>query len=69
MHANGACSTGWISPSVTEFTLDDCFNYCRDAGYFAYSTSADNCSCYTSIGGCPFQDGYSDHNAYKIKGN
>ena len=65
---DGHCNGGWNAPSTIQNTVPDCRNECAnrlDVGFFALSTSG-NCACYFLKDGCPDDDQYDDHTAYRI---
>ena len=64
----GHCAKGWNGPNTNQASLVDCRNECAkrsNIGYFAYRTG-NNCACYLAADGCPNDQKYMDHNAYRI---
>ena len=65
----GHCAAGWDGgPNTNQESILDCRNDCATrsgVGYFAYKRGS-NCECYFSNGGCPDDNYYNDHKAYRI---
>ena len=65
----GHCAAGWDNgPNTNQATILNCRDECAgrpNIGYFAYGAD-NNCACYFSNSGCPDDNQYEDHNAYRI---
>ena len=69
----GHCRDGFARPNSVQKKIEDCFSECAsrpNIGYFAFNSKNGGCSCYLNAKGCPDDDKFNDHNAYRIiKGN
>merc|ERR1712039_643558 len=64
---DGHCAAGWMAPNTNEPSLSACAATCRSregCGYFAFNGNA--CAYYTKSAGCPDDNRYLDHTAYKL---
>ena len=69
----GHCAGGWVKPNTVQNKVEDCFSECaskQNIGYFAFNSKNGHCACYYTANGCPDDNKWNDHNAYRIiKGN